>query len=73
MLTKLTVAAVLVLAVASAAQAGSKDDADAGGGYRVGPVGWMFDRGVNPAHHRSLRGNAAGAFAYGVAPATLHK
>jgi hypothetical protein len=43
--TKLALAALLILGVASAAQAGSKDDADATGGYAVGPLGQSFRGG----------------------------
>jgi hypothetical protein len=60
--TKIAVAAVLMLGAASAAQAGSKDDADYGGGYKVGPLGQTF--GGRAMDHRALPGNAAGAFAY---------
>jgi hypothetical protein len=44
--TKLALSAVLMLAVGSAAQAGSKDDADPTGGYKVGPLGQIFQTGV---------------------------
>jgi hypothetical protein len=40
--TKFAVAAVLVLGLASAAQAGGRDDADSSGGYAVGPTGQSF-------------------------------
>jgi hypothetical protein len=60
--TRMALAAALVLGVASTAQAGSKDDADAGGGYRVGPLGQVFN------DQRSVRGNARAAFAYDVSP-----
>jgi hypothetical protein len=57
--TKMALAAALVLGLASAAQAGDKDDADVGGGYRVGPLGQSFDSGVNPVYHPSLSGKSA--------------
>ena len=56
--TSLVLAAVLTLGLASAAQAGSKDDSEQGG-FRIGPMGQVITDGVNPVHHRSLRGNAA--------------
>jgi hypothetical protein len=59
--TMIAFAAMLMVGVASAAQAGSKDDSDAVGGYRVGPLGQSFD-GANPAYYSSLRGNAGGSF-----------
>ena len=40
--TRMAVAAALVLGLASAAQAGSRDDADSSGGYAVGPMGQSF-------------------------------
>jgi hypothetical protein len=61
--TMIALAAMLMVGVTSAAQAGSKDDAEKGGGYRVGPLGQIFD-GANPVYHRSLRGNAGEAFAF---------
>jgi hypothetical protein len=83
--TKLALAALLMLGVASAAQAGSKDDADHSGGFRVGPLGQSFNSGVNPVDHPSLARGAyasaarkgrparvpadAGKKAYGYAPA----
>jgi ABC-type sugar transport system substrate-binding protein len=60
--TSLLLAAVLTLGLATAAQAGAKDDGETGG-FRVGPLGQSFSQGVNPVHHRSLRNNAAKAFA----------
>jgi hypothetical protein len=60
--TMIALAAMLMVGVASAAQAGSKDDSDPVGGYRVGPLGQSFD-GANPAYHPSLRGNAGESFA----------
>ena len=59
--TKLFQAIALMLAVAPAAQAGSKDDSDTTGGYRVGPLGQSFD-GANPAAHSSMRTNAGQSF-----------
>jgi hypothetical protein len=59
--TKIVLVAAL-LGVASAAHAaGSKDDADHNGGYRVGPLGQIFNSGVNPVDHPSL---ARGAYAH---------
>jgi hypothetical protein len=37
--TKFALAALLMIGIASAAQAGSKDDADSSGGFRIGPLG----------------------------------
>ena len=70
--TKLALAALLTLGIASAAQAGSRDDADSSGGYRTGPLGQTFNSGVNPVDHPSM---ARDAFASGArnarpAPAT---
>jgi len=56
-MSKIALVAALVLGAASGAYAGGKDDADYGGGYRVGPLGQSFD-GANPVHHRSIRGAA---------------
>jgi predicted outer membrane protein len=58
--TKLALAALLMLGIASAAQAGGRDDADHSGGYRTGPLGNDFASGVNPVDHPSL---ARGAYA----------
>jgi hypothetical protein len=60
--TKLALVAALVLGAASAAQAGSKDDEGASGGFRVGPLGQEFP-GANPAYHPSMR-YEHGAYAY---------
>jgi hypothetical protein len=60
--TRMVLAAALVLGVASAAQAGSRDDADSTGGYRVGPTGQSFDGGVNPVFLPSLSGRPANAY-----------
>jgi hypothetical protein len=57
----MAVAAALVLCVSSAAHAGgSKNDADPSGGYPVGPMGQIFESGVNPAYHPDLFGNSVG-------------
>ena len=61
--TKIALVAALVLGVASAAQAGGRDDADQSGGFRLGPTGQAAQNGVNPADHRSL---ARGAYASAV-------
>ena len=58
--TKLALAALLMLGLASAAQAGGRDDADHSGGYRTGPLGNTFTSGVNPVDHPAL---ARGAYA----------
>jgi|HubBroStandDraft_6_1064221.scaffolds.fasta_scaffold1835125_1 hypothetical protein len=58
--SKIALAAVLLLGVASVAQAAGRDDADRSGGYRVGPTGQSVQDGVNPVDHRSL---ARGAYA----------
>jgi hypothetical protein len=49
---KIAVAVVLVLGLASAAQAGGRDDADSSGGYVVTPN----SSGVNPALHPEIFG-----------------
>jgi hypothetical protein len=59
--TKLALAVLLTLGIASAAQAGSKDDADSTGGYKVGPMGQDFRGGANT-------GNSGAAFGYVIAP-----
>jgi hypothetical protein len=54
----MAVAAVLMLCVSASAQAGgSRNDADYGGGYPVGPMGQIFD-GVNPALHPAIFGKS---------------
>jgi hypothetical protein len=59
MLTKIkfAVAALLVLGIASVAQAGSRDDPDPSGGYGVGPLGQSLGHGVN-----TIRDNGREAF-----------
>jgi opacity protein-like surface antigen len=52
-MTKLALAAALVLGAASAVQANDIDRNDRGG-FRVGPMGQHFG-GANPAYHRSMR------------------
>jgi hypothetical protein len=52
-MTKLALAAALVLGAASAVQANDNDRNDAGG-FRVGPMGQEFP-GANPAYHPSMR------------------
>ena len=54
--TKLALVGALVIGLGTAAQAGSKDDPDRAGGYRVGPASQSFNAGVNPVYHKSLRG-----------------
>jgi hypothetical protein len=70
--TKMALAAVFVLGLASAAQAGDRDDPEPRGGSRVGPLGQIFDDGVNPALHRPLRaefaGQAANVYGYAAVP-----
>jgi opacity protein-like surface antigen len=71
-MTKLALAAALVLGAASAASANDNDRNDRGG-YRVGPLGQSF-QGANPAYHPSMRygmrygdgryGDGDGAFAF---------
>jgi len=62
-MTKLALAATLVLGAASAVQANDNDWNDRGG-YRVGPLGQSF-QGANPAFHPSMRhGYAEGAYAF---------
>jgi hypothetical protein len=53
----IALAAMLMVGVASAVQAGSRDDGVTSGGYRLGPQGHTFS-GVNPVYHSSLRHNA---------------
>jgi hypothetical protein len=60
--TSLILAAVLTLGLATAAQAGARDDGEQGG-FRVGPQGQAATQGVNPVYHPSLRHNADKAFA----------
>jgi hypothetical protein len=57
---KIIIAAVLVLGLASAAQAGGRDDADSSGGYAVTPNG----SGVNPALHPEFFGQTENAYGY---------
>jgi hypothetical protein len=52
-MTKLALAAALVLGAASAVQANDNDRNDRGG-FRVGPMGQTFP-GANPAYHPSMR------------------
>ena len=62
--TKIALAAIIMLGAGSLAQASDNDGGNETGGYReLGPGGVVTD-GVNPAFHRSLRGNAGGAYAY---------
>ena len=69
--TKMALAAALVLGLASAVQAGERDDPETRGGSRVGPLGQTFD-GVNPALHRAIRaesfGQAANVYGYAALP-----
>jgi hypothetical protein len=59
-MTKLTLAAVLVLGGASMVQAGNDNKAPEDlGGYRTGPLGQHF-RGANPVFHRSMRRGGEG-------------
>jgi hypothetical protein len=68
-LSKIALAAALVLGTASVTLAADRDDNGYSGGYRVGPLGQSFDSGVNPVHHRSLHGRTTGAEgAYARAP-----
>jgi hypothetical protein len=61
MLTKIVLAAALVVGAAAAAQAGSRDDYGCCGGYHVGPMGQWFG---GPAY----RGRYWGAGPYAYAP-----
>jgi hypothetical protein len=66
MLTKIALAAALVIGTAGAALASENNGGNETGGYReLGPGGAVTD-GVNPAFHRSLRAGAS--IAYGYAP-----
>jgi len=69
-MTKVTIAlaTALLLGVASAACAGSRDDADSSGGYRVGPLGNPAASGVNPVDHPSLRGPYGYGYGYDYVP-----
>jgi hypothetical protein len=61
MLTKIALAAALVLGSAGAVLANDTDHNDVGG-FHLGPLGQeMGGSAVNPAYHRSLRGTAANA------------
>jgi hypothetical protein len=63
--TRMAVAAVLALRVASAAHAGgSRNDADPSGGYPVGPMGQIFGSGVNPVFHPDLFGKSEKVYDY---------
>jgi hypothetical protein len=57
---KIVIAAVLVMGLASVAQAGGRDDADSSGGYAVTPG---IGSGVNPALHPEIVGQSANAYA----------
>jgi hypothetical protein len=65
MLTKIVLAAALVIGTAGAALASNENDGgNETGGYReLGPGGVVTD-GVNPAFHRSLRAGASNAYGY---------
>jgi hypothetical protein len=67
-MTKLALAAALVLGGASMVQAGNDNkDPEELGGYRTGPLGQHFS-GANPAFHRSMRYGRYGGEAYAFAP-----
>jgi hypothetical protein len=69
--TKIALAAIIMLGAGSLAQASDNDGGNETGGYReLGPGGVVTD-GVNPAFHRSLRGNAGKAYDY--VPHVAHK
>ena len=61
--------AIGVLSGGSAAQAGSKDDADCCGGF---VVPGSLD-GVNPVYHPDIFGNPSAARAYGFVPLATQK
>jgi hypothetical protein len=65
--TKLAVAAALVLGLASAAQAGGKDDADYNGGYDTGPTGQSF-KGTTSAPRAEVFGQFGNAYGYAAVP-----
>jgi hypothetical protein len=67
----LSVAMILgALGAASAAWAGSKDDADSGGGgYAVG----RNTGGVNPAYRWDFFGTAGSSYGYTVLPGQKHR
>ena len=56
--TTIALAMAVIFAAASAAQAGSKDDADHVGGIRIGPLGQVFG---GPS---TWRGRPSNAYAY---------
>jgi hypothetical protein len=72
--TKIAVAAALVLGLASAAQAGGRDDADPSGGYAVGPVGQSFN-GPSSAPRAKLFAQSENAYGYAAVshPSRAHK
>lgn len=64
-LTRMAVAAALVLSIASTVHAGgSRNDADPSGGYPVGPMGQIFASGVNPVFHPDLFGRSGNVYDY---------
>jgi hypothetical protein len=65
--TKLAVAAALVLGLASAAQAGGKDDADYSGGYDTGPMGQSF-KGATSAPRAEVFGQSRNVYDYAAVP-----
>src|SRR5690348_12701762 len=67
-MSKIALATALVLVAASSAYAADRDDADTGGGFRVGPLGQSMSSGVNPVYHRSLRAGTPARGAYARAP-----
>lgn len=71
--TMIALTALLMVGVGSAARAGSRDDGETSGGYRLGPQGQTFS-GVNPVYHSSLRRNAfAFVMPSGKKPATSRR
>jgi hypothetical protein len=66
--TMIAIAAMLMVGVASAAQAGSKDDSDVVGNYKVGPLGQSFNGGANAAY--GFAGDAFASAKRGPGPAS---
>ena len=61
--TTIALAAALLLGVASAAYAGSRND-NGRGGARVGPIGNVFQTGANPARPFLTPAGRAYSYAY---------
>ena len=66
--TKIAIAAAVVLGMASAAQAGSKDDPESAGGFHIGPMGQFLGapsaRTASPRWRLYERRNGMNAYAF---------